>query len=585
MAKVLETPIKSKTEKNYSLTNGSTAVSTTGCPPGKNAAFNKNPSTLPELPDISAEESSQREKTSASSQQKQDAAARTKPYSDTSASGKEAASVHAAIKPQVTAHTNFLSSKPSKQTPSSHQTPSPSQVNFVSVSVRGKSRERHLQGGASSEADDHLDSERQSKPFLIQAAPVRDEKRTDWSVTSIDSDTGFQVPRLSYSGRKVEPVKPFSVSASVSASDFREFGGLSPDTSDLTVYNDIVKNTPQTQNLNFPSVKTSKCREPTPGSEAKKQQGACPRPLFSELRQRHQDSGFDSPLYQQTGPDEGLRYYGVDGHCCRSSASAIESCQAAPSNRLRQIDYQQYLTVTHDALRFTVKRVTVHHEGKLGMSYGSSVGFYLVFPPYADVWARGLPPPPSCSPPCGPDLQCTIVDLSLVSPPFICFEEETFTYQDADELSNPGHQGVPAERTRPRGRRGDDVPGERGDVHAAPAGPDEDRMFRHFPQLQHLVQVPVALLQLQPLRYSSGFYIEAAKVKTCVVNSKAFWTLQRAKLYLHCQSVEVDVLLINFDREFNFMSGQTPPDSETRLGSRSKFIQTFKSSYGPIFTR
>uniref|UniRef100_A0A8D3AHA6 Centrosomal protein 152 n=1 Tax=Scophthalmus maximus TaxID=52904 RepID=A0A8D3AHA6_SCOMX len=255
MAKVLETPIKSKTEKNYSLTS--------------------------------------EEKTSASSQQKQDAAARTKPYSDTSASGKEAASVHAAIKPQVTAHTNFLSSKPSKQTPSSHQTPSPSQVNFVSVSVRGKSRERHLQGGASSEADDHLDSERQSKPFLIQAAPVRDEKRTDWSVTSIDSDTGFQVPRLSYSGRKVEPVKPFSVSASVSASDFREFGGLSPDTSDLTVYNDIVKNTPQTQNLNFPSVKTSKCREPTPGSEAKKQQGACPRPLFSELRQRHQDSGFD----------------------------------------------------------------------------------------------------------------------------------------------------------------------------------------------------------------------------------------------------------------------------------------------------
>ncbi|XP_035497198.2 centrosomal protein of 152 kDa isoform X3 [Scophthalmus maximus] len=307
MAKVLETPIKSKTEKNYSLTNGSTAVSTTGCPPGKNAAFNKNPSTLPELPDISAEESSQREKTSASSQQKQDAAARTKPYSDTSASGKEAASVHAAIKPQVTAHTNFLSSKPSKQTPSSHQTPSPSQVNFVSVSVRGKSRERHLQGGASSEADDHLDSERQSKPFLIQAAPVRDEKQTDWSVTSIDSDTGFQVPRLSYSGRKVEPVKPFSVSASVSASDFREFGGLSPDTSDLTVYNDIVKNTPQTQNLNFPSVKTSKCRELTPGSEAKKQQGACPRPLFSELRQRHQDSGFDSPLYQQTGPGEGLR--------------------------------------------------------------------------------------------------------------------------------------------------------------------------------------------------------------------------------------------------------------------------------------
>uniref|UniRef100_A0A3B4X9K2 Centrosomal protein 152 n=1 Tax=Seriola lalandi dorsalis TaxID=1841481 RepID=A0A3B4X9K2_SERLL len=127
---------------------------------------------------------------------------------------------------------------------------------------------------------------------LETEAPVRDEKRTDWSMTSSDSDTSFQVPRLSCSGRKVEPVKPFSVSAA-SASDLGEFGGLTPDASDLTIYNEIAQKTPRTQTLNFPSVKMSTHRQPTPGSEAEKQQGVCSRPLFSELRRRQQDSGFD----------------------------------------------------------------------------------------------------------------------------------------------------------------------------------------------------------------------------------------------------------------------------------------------------
>uniref|UniRef100_A0A4W6CYR6 Centrosomal protein 152 n=1 Tax=Lates calcarifer TaxID=8187 RepID=A0A4W6CYR6_LATCA len=168
----------------------------------------------------------------------------------------------------------------------------PLAVDFVSASVRSRSRELYLQGGESSTADNHL-----NKPFLIQEAPVRDEKRTEWSMTSSDSDASFQVPRLSHSGRKVEPVKPFSVSAA-SASDFREFGGLTPDASDLTIYNEIAKKTPHAQTSNFPSVKMSTHREPTPGSEAKKQQGVCSRPVFSELRQRQQDSGFDSPFYQ-----------------------------------------------------------------------------------------------------------------------------------------------------------------------------------------------------------------------------------------------------------------------------------------------
>ncbi|XP_044048971.1 centrosomal protein of 152 kDa isoform X2 [Siniperca chuatsi] len=294
MAKVLETPIKSKSGKNYSLQSCLTAVSTADGPPGRHAGFSKNLSTLTELPDIRPEERSHREKTSADSEQKPTAAARTKPLShqDISATGKEEASVDAGLKLQTAAHTHLRSYKPSQQMAS------PSLVDFVSVSVRSKSRELYLQGVDSSKADNRCDTERQSKPFLIQEAPVRDEKRTDWSMTSSDSDTGFQVSTISYSGRKVEPVKPFSVSAA-SAGDFGEFGGLTPDFSDMTVYNEIAKTAPYTQTLNFHHAKMSTHREPTPGSEGEKQHGVCSRPLFSELRQRQQDSGFDSPFYQQ----------------------------------------------------------------------------------------------------------------------------------------------------------------------------------------------------------------------------------------------------------------------------------------------
>ncbi|XP_032378967.1 centrosomal protein of 152 kDa isoform X2 [Etheostoma spectabile] len=279
MAKVLETPFKSKSGKNYSLQS-------------RNAGFRMNPPTLTELPDIRPEERSHREKTSADSEQKQAASPMTKPlrHQDISASGKEA-SEDAVLKPQTNAHTHLRSYT------SSQQMAFPSQVDLVNVSVRSKSRELYLQGVDSSNADNCLDSEQQSKPFLIQEAPVRDERRTNWSMSSSDSDTGFQVSVLSYSGRKLEPVKPFSVSAAT-ANDSGEFGGLTPDVSDLTVYNEIAKKTPHIQTLNFQHAKRSTHREPTPGSEAEKQHGVCSRPLFSELRQRQQDSGFDSPFYQ-----------------------------------------------------------------------------------------------------------------------------------------------------------------------------------------------------------------------------------------------------------------------------------------------
>lgn len=306
MAKVLETPVKSKSGKNYSLPSESycstaspcfvlfllmstslglcflradcpTPASTSGCPAGRTTGFSNNLPTLTELPDITPELRSD-------SKQK---AARTKTVSlqDMSASQKEEASADAGVKPQTSLQTHLLSHK---------QMASPSQVGGFSVSV-SKSREMHLQGGDANRGDKHLDSEQQRKPFLIQETPVRDKKLTDWSLTSSDSDVSFHVPRLSYTGRKVEPVKPFSVCAA-SINDSGDFGGLTPNMSDLTVYNEIAKKTSHTETLDFPSAKT---REPTPGSEGEKQQGVCSRPLFSELRQRQQDSGFDSPFYQQ----------------------------------------------------------------------------------------------------------------------------------------------------------------------------------------------------------------------------------------------------------------------------------------------
>ncbi|XP_036964247.1 centrosomal protein of 152 kDa isoform X5 [Acanthopagrus latus] len=287
MAKVLETPIKSKSVKNFSLQSGLPAVS----PPGGHAGFSDNQTSmfpeLPGLPDMRPEERSNRERTSADSEQKKNASARTKPlnHQDVSASGKEVSTADAGLKPQSAAHKHLRSYKPPQEMTS------PSQVDFVNVSVRSKNRNLYLQG-----VDNQPNSEQKNKPCVIQEAPVRDEKHTDWSVTSSDSDTGFQVYRLSYSGRKVEPVKPFSVSAATD-SDPGEFGGLTPDVSDMTVYNEIAKKTPHTQTLNHAKMSTH--REPTPGSEAEKQHGAGLRPLFSELRQRQQDSGFDSPFYQQ----------------------------------------------------------------------------------------------------------------------------------------------------------------------------------------------------------------------------------------------------------------------------------------------
>lgn len=186
------------------------------------------------------------------------------------ASVKEVGSGNSAPKPPTAAQAHFHY-KPSEQKAS------PS----LCLGKRGGVHQQ----GAAGKADKRPASEQQNSPFLVQEAPVRDEMGTCWSSTSSDSDAGFPFSRPSH---RKEPAKPFPVPAGGTG----EFGRLSPDFSDLTVYNEIAQKTPHAQ------MKAVSCREPTPGSEAERRQEVCPRPLFSELRQHHQDSGFGSPFYQ-----------------------------------------------------------------------------------------------------------------------------------------------------------------------------------------------------------------------------------------------------------------------------------------------
>ncbi|XP_061891285.1 centrosomal protein of 152 kDa [Entelurus aequoreus] len=144
-----------------------------------------------------------------------------------------------------------------------HKAPQVTSSGFAPL--RSKSRVVYLQGG---------------DPDNQQEVPVRDEKRTIWALSSSDSDS-LHKPPLSYSV------------STAAASVLGEFGALTPVASDLTVY----KKTPQTQTF-ASKAQMSSHREPTPGSVGDKQHGVGSRPVFSELRQCQQDSGFDSPFSQ-----------------------------------------------------------------------------------------------------------------------------------------------------------------------------------------------------------------------------------------------------------------------------------------------
>jgi len=108
--------------------------------------------------------------------------------------------------------------------------------------------------------------------FVIRETPVRDDGESDWS-----SDTGSAA--VARERRQFSPGQQ------------EEFGRLTPDMSDVTVYNELAKRPPAC----VPSAKRT-CREPTPGSEGPRATGPGHKAVFSALRQSQQDSGFHSPF-------------------------------------------------------------------------------------------------------------------------------------------------------------------------------------------------------------------------------------------------------------------------------------------------
>lgn len=251
----------------------STAIS--GSQPSRSAAFKKNPSAVPERPETSPEGRSHEGKTSADSRQKAGAPVKTQVFSF-----QEGPACDQGLESRLP-RTN--PSSPPKAATQFH-------VDFVNLSVSGRNLELYLQGGESSKADASPEPASQWKPFLVQEPPVREQKPTDWTATSC----AVNLPRLSDFGRRVEPVKPFSVSTVREAG---ELDSLTSDTPHLTFYEEMPRK-PET----FTGAKKSAHREPTPGSECGANRSG---PLFSELRRRQQDSGFDSPFYQKGGAKDG----------------------------------------------------------------------------------------------------------------------------------------------------------------------------------------------------------------------------------------------------------------------------------------
>ncbi|XP_061677778.1 centrosomal protein of 152 kDa isoform X2 [Syngnathoides biaculeatus] len=247
MAKVLETPVKNKSGTNRSLPTCMTVVSTTGHNLASVTDFS-NPSILDRMGDRT-----QREKML-------DMERKTTLVQTKHANNQDVETCESSADAQVCPH---------KVAP-----------------LRNKTREVYLQGG---QPDNHFHGDPPNKPSLTQEVPVRDAKLTRWYLSSSESDD-VQIPRLPYSERKAELAKAFC--------DLTEFACLTPDASDLTVYNDIAQETKTQMQTLATKAKVSTHREPTPGSEGEKQRGVCTGLLFSELRQQ-QDSGFDSPFNNQ----------------------------------------------------------------------------------------------------------------------------------------------------------------------------------------------------------------------------------------------------------------------------------------------
>ncbi|XP_051546188.1 centrosomal protein of 152 kDa-like isoform X2 [Myxocyprinus asiaticus] len=158
-----------------------------------------------------------------------------------------------------------------------------SDVKTPNVTLRKQSRKMYMEGFDYGRTDQSL------KPFLIEEDPVRDDGQSDWSLTSNGSNF---INNIHLTSSYPEPGKLFSINGpSLGGLDF---GSSIGNNSDVTIYKEIVKP------LSKPNVcadsRTSKNRGPIPGSEGDSVRKMCPKSLFSELKVRQQDSGFDSPF-------------------------------------------------------------------------------------------------------------------------------------------------------------------------------------------------------------------------------------------------------------------------------------------------
>nr|XP_055048823.1 centrosomal protein of 152 kDa isoform X1 [Misgurnus anguillicaudatus] len=158
-------------------------------------------------------------------------------------------------------------------------------VKTSNVTLRKQSREMFLEGFESGRSDQSA-----IKPFLIEEPPVRDDGQSDWSLTSNGSN---YVNNIHLTSSYPEPGKPFLMNGPSLAG--LDFGSSIGDNSDITLYKEIIQPLSYSKPNAFIDGRTNKNREPIPGSEDGVHK-LCPKSLFSELKVRQQDSGFDSPL-------------------------------------------------------------------------------------------------------------------------------------------------------------------------------------------------------------------------------------------------------------------------------------------------
>ncbi|CAL8356718.1 unnamed protein product [Lota lota] len=247
MAKALETPVKKKPGKNHALPRASTWSSSQGLPlPGLGLEEGVHEGDPPPRGDPQGRVPARNKKLGKAAVQSNPAPARERD-AGLDASGPRATTA---------AYPAFAQAQRTSPAPRPGFLPPPPLSNGI--------RDLYLQGAGSlgktsGPAGPELRCPERS---AIRETPVRDEGESDWSAAGSGSSEAAR------DGRRRQQ-------------QGEEFGRLTPDVSDTTMYNEFATRT---------------CREPTPGSEVPGGVSQHSKAVFSALRQCQQDSGFHSPF-------------------------------------------------------------------------------------------------------------------------------------------------------------------------------------------------------------------------------------------------------------------------------------------------